>query len=229
MAGLAAKFDPKASGIFKGLGKAKASQSANYVRPGNLILRLDKFKVDKARKGEILAIEMTVLKVLGGGVPGKDPHTVYEAVTHLLPNFGNGQDMFLPNLKGFLENILDVPENELQDDEGLEQMCLQISNEDPANGPVQPMRGILIHLQATDITTKAGRPFTRIDYQREVPAAEALTTLDPAVVAWAYPDHGLQRRAVYETTMAEALAAGKTPAEASALATAAKDAFVPTA
>jgi len=225
---LAAKFDPKAAGIFKGLGKAKASQSANYLRPGNLILRLDKFKADKGRKGELLAIEMTVLKVLGGSVPGKDPHTVYEAVTHLLPNFGNGKDMFLPNLKGFLENILDVSEAELQDDEALEQMCLAISNEDPAAGAVQPLRGSILHLQATDITTRAGHPFTRVDYQREIPATEALQTLDPTVVAWAYPDHGLQRRAVFEVAMTDALAAGKTQAEANALAAAARDAFVPT-
>lgn len=203
-----ARFDAKLSGIFKGLGKVKAAQDANYILPGNYIVRLDRFKADQARKGPMVAIEMTVLAVLGSSQPQVDekPNQPMESVTHLIPNFGNGKDMFGPNVKAFVENVVGLPPEEANDDDKLEGYLLDLCAD------AQPMRGTVIHVEARQITTRSNTPFTKVSYQREVPAEEALKIIDPKVAEWAYPNNGLQRRVIFETAIAQ----GKTPAEAQA-------------
>lgn len=203
-------FNAKLSGLFKGMGKVKSSQDANYIKPGNYLVRLDRFKADKGRTGALVAIEMTCLAHVGKPAVGVETCAPLESMTHLIPNFGKGVDMFLPNVKAFIENILGVPPEEMTDDDKMEGYALLLADD------TQPLRGVVAHVEARQITTRAGTPFTKVSWQREVPAAEALGLLAPEIVAVAFPDNGLARRAAFEVALAEGLdnAAAKAKADA---------------
>lgn len=203
-------FNAKLSGLFKGMGKVKSSQDANYMKPGNYLVRIDRFKADKGRTGALVAIEMTCLAHVGPVAPGTEPHAPLESMTHLIPNFGKGVDMFLPNVKAFIENIIGVPPEEMSDDDKMEEYALTLASD------AQPLRGVVAHVEARQITTRAGTPFTKVSWQREVPAAEALKLLPPEILTVAYPDNALQRRAVFEAGMAEGLTPDQAKAKADA-------------
>jgi hypothetical protein len=144
-------------GVFSGIEKAKSRVSANYVRPGRYWAKLSRVKVDKNRTGRtFVAIEMQVARVLDDD-EGRG-HRIGENITHLMMT---DQDSFMGNMKAFISAVLDVPESDINTDEAVE-----IAGDD------NPLENTICELSARTIQTRAGNPFTEINYLREVPAIE---------------------------------------------------------
>lgn len=144
-------------GIFDGIDDAKPSASGNYIRPGHYFARIDGVRLVKKFTGEdFLAIEMNVVQVLddedGTG------HRVGEDITHLLKST---QPSFLGNVKQFICATLGCSPDEVGKAEA-----------DRVTSDEQPLAGIVIEFVARTTTTRAGKPFTKVTYKREVPAGE---------------------------------------------------------
>jgi hypothetical protein len=155
------KPDPRA--IFSGISAVKARVAANYMRPGRYWLRINRLKLDSNRKNvPFLAIEMQVCRVLDND--NGQGHKVGEDVTHMLMT---DNEMFMPNIKAALARILDVPSETITEEE-----CIAVAGDD------QPLANTVVEILATEIQTRAGNPFTQVDYKREVPIEEVAAGLD---------------------------------------------------
>jgi len=163
--------------LFNGMGDAKPSFAANYLREGHYVARIDRLKADQNRKKRtFLAIEMTVLFVLNNG-EGRG-HRAGESCTHMLMA---DQDSFLGNVKAFVSNVLGCTPEEVT-----EEACVDLCADD------QPMRGTLIEVIGVPIVTRQGKPFTRVNYKREVPASELIEVIDTKVKAIQFPGQLLE-------------------------------------
>lgn len=166
--------------VFAGVKEAKPSFAANYLSEGHYLLRIDRVKFGKTRKGdEFVAVETTVAHVWdnndGAG------HKIGENATHMLMC---KHDMFLPNFKAMIVNLLKCPETDITVD-----ACVQICDE-----ATQPFSGMLVEIIAKNIVTREGNDFTRIDYKRQVPAEEVAGLLSDEVKTRLFPDGELERK-----------------------------------
>lgn len=156
-------------GMFDKVEDAKASvDGGSYVRAGHYIARIDRVKADKSQQNndEFVAVEMTVLSTLpDGDIPvdadfnslGKENwHAAGEQFTHLMMT---KHASFLGNMKAFVANIGGMPEVEVDSD-----TCEEVTN--------GVFEGLFIELRARTIRTRAGKPFTKVGYVREVPPLE---------------------------------------------------------
>lgn len=169
-----------ASDIFKSLKDVKMRQAANYMRAGTYWCRIDAIKIDKNRKMAVfMAVEMTIVKVLDDD-QGRG-HKVGEGVCHMLMV---ANDSFLPNIKAMIAHIMDMRPEEIEARHA-EQICALD----------QPLTGTVVDVYARAITTKAGKPFTEINYRREVPPAEAAATLDAETQEVYFPNDALTKMA----------------------------------
>ena len=149
------------AGMFSGLAKATASRRASYEKPGHYIQMIERVKSDETRKNELfLAIEKRIVVAIEG------VHTTGEQVTHMMMK---KHDSFLPNVKAFLADILDINE-ESHSDEDFEQAMIDICCEEGETA--NPLGQMFIEVENQDVMTKANKPFTVINYKREVPAKE---------------------------------------------------------
>ncbi|MCP4897865.1 MAG: hypothetical protein GY906_12910 [bacterium] len=170
-----------APNLFSGIKDAKARLDANYERPGHYVLRIDALKIGRTRKGDdFMAVEKTVLHVLDDD-EGKG-HKVTENVTHMMMA---KHDSFLGNVKAMFAKLLDCATDDVDSD-----ACMAVCGDD------QPMSGMIIECKNRNITTKAGNPFTVINYIREVPAPELIETgmLDQRVLDLYFEGGSLLRR-----------------------------------
>lgn len=165
-------------GMFKGVEGAKASFDASYLRSGHYLLRIDRVKADKTRtKDDFLAVEMTVLHTFAdSSVHQADAskwHRPGESVSHLMMA---KHDSFLGNVKAMVSSLMGCHEAEVS-----EKDCEEISS------PEQPMGGMVIEVTGRDILTRAGKPFTKISYNREFPAADLVDVLDEKTLGTYFP------------------------------------------
>lgn len=170
--------------MFKGVEGAKASFDASYVGAGHYLCRIDRVKADKTRsKDDFLAVEMTVLHVFmdGAGEPAKW-HKAGSAVSHLMMA---KHDSFLGNVKAMVAAVMGVHESEVT-----EKDCEDLS------GAGQPLAGMVIELKAREILTRANKPFTKVTYEREFPAAELQDLLDAKILAAYFPGDTLEKMIV---------------------------------
>lgn len=134
---------------FGKVSEAKAQGSGNFIKPCDIIARIDKIKQGESRKGDaFVAIEMTVYHVFEGS------HSVGENVTHMLMQ---KHDSFLGNWKGAIMGITGGDDSEVTE----EASNAIVSDE-------QPLSNLIIRLGARNIQTKAGNDFTVVDYHGEV-------------------------------------------------------------
>lgn len=170
--------------MFGGVEAAKPMTQANYQRPGRYWQRINKCKTDRSRKNEdFAAIEMTIIKIINtDGV--QNPHRVGEDTTRMIMK---KQDQFLPEVKAFVCGCTGLPQEQVTE-----------ANCNMVFGPDQPLAGMIVEVNGYLITTRAGRPFTKVQFEREVKAAEALSVLDPQLVAHFFPGGALQRVAEHE-------------------------------
>lgn len=160
---------------FSRIGTIRASVNSSYYRAGRYLMHIDAFKVSDNRKGEgFVVFESTVVAVLSDVEAAKEPagaHRVGEKVSWLMKF---AADTTMPNLKAAILAITGVPEDQIT-----EQFMLELA------GNAQPLKGIFVEFENKVITTKAGKPFTRVaarrkwskaDVEANVPA-EVLTHL----------------------------------------------------
>lgn len=153
-------------GLFSGLSSAKARIQATYVRPSHFIARIDACKTGENRKNEgFFVVEMTVIHDCA---PDKYDmqtygHSVGERVSWMAMS---KHDSFLGNVKAFMANVLGLTGAEA---ENLgEEEAVQITSND------QPLAGTIIEVIAKNITTKAGNPFTAVNFVGEVQPQQML-------------------------------------------------------
>ncbi len=143
--------------LFAGISEAKARLDANYERPGHYYLRIDALKIGRSRRGDdFMAVEKTVIHVLDDD-EGK-AHKPGESVTHMMMA---KHDSFLGNVKAMVAKLLDCSVDSVTPD-----ACVMICGDD------QPLSGMVIECKNRNIMTRADKPFTVINYIREVPALE---------------------------------------------------------
>lgn len=180
------------AGMFDGIEEAKASFDANYMRAGHYIVRIDRVKADKSRKGDgFVAFEMTILHVFDDSEGDKAAlHRPGEPVTHMLME---KHDSFLGNLKSAIANCFGCDVTEVT-----KAVCVKVTGTDQALG------GMIVEVRNRDITTRAGNPFTKVSYVREVPAVELADVLSEKILGQFFPGDMLAEMIAEEEAADEA-------------------------
>jgi hypothetical protein len=146
------------AGIFDGMGEAKSRIDGNYVIPSHFLGRINRVKTGKNRKDEgFFVVEMTVIHDCEPDKyeRGNYGHAVGEEVSHMMMS---KHDSFLGNVKGFIGSTLDMPDEEIGEEE-----AMAVCAED------QPLAGTIIEVAARNTKTRAGNDFTVVNYKGEVP------------------------------------------------------------
>lgn len=152
------------AGIFEGIGQAKSRIDGNYVIPSHFLGRINRVKTGKNRKEEgFFVVELTVVHdcepdKYERGVYG---HAVGEEVSHMMMS---KHDSFLGNVKGFISNTLDMPDDEIGEEE-----AMAVCADD------QPLAGTIVEVAARNTKTRAGNDFTVVNYKGEVPLEDMLS------------------------------------------------------
>lgn len=175
--------------IFGGIAGTKASKDANYIRPGNYVLFIDRIKQDKNRQDvPFVAVETTVLAVLAKETNDDGvvvSHKAGESVTDMYMAGGKGAEMFLPNIKAMVMALVGCAEDDVD-----EEACKVMVSD------AQPMAGIVAKVQAREITTKGGNPYTKVSYQGVLTSSEFgelnIAVPEGAVFAEQIPGHAAQ-------------------------------------
>lgn len=147
--------------IFEGIGQAKASVGANYIRPSDYIVRIDRVKQDVSHKKiPFVAFELTILKVLleremtinESGEKRACPHKPGEQVSQLIMM---NHEMALPNLKAIVMALFGCDEEAVN-----AEICDQMVSD------AQPMAGMVAKVECVEIITKGKKePFTKPIYR----------------------------------------------------------------
>jgi hypothetical protein len=164
--------------IFANIKNAKARVDANYERAGRYYTRINSIKMIETRKnGEAMVIEQTVIAVLDNdnGLGHKEG----DQISHLMLV---KNDSFLGNVKAILGGICGQ-DPELVSSEDALAVC----------SDKQPLAGLVVEKLNRTIQTKAGKDFTVINYVREVPPKELLTSLDPKTIKAFWPNGELEK------------------------------------
>lgn len=174
--------------VFGGIGNAKASMDPSYCAPGKYLARIGEAKIDKTRGGDVFfAMEMDIVEVIenqyeqrtgvdGSGQPimvTKTGHRVGDPVSHFIPNYGGGKDLFLPNIKAMLNGVLafrGISLDGMSDAEQITFVKTVVGSDQPLKGLVVEWHGNLREKKKS--TDAAPDYFTRITYQRTVLDAE---------------------------------------------------------
>ena len=145
-------------GIFEGMGGAKSRMDSNYVIPSHFLARIDKCKIGKNRKDEgFFVVEMTVIHDCEPDKYQRSSfgHAVGEEVSHMMMA---KHDSFLGNVKGFISTTLDMPDDQIGEEE-----AIAVAADD------QPLAGTVVEVAARNTVTRAGNDFTVVNYKGEVP------------------------------------------------------------
>jgi hypothetical protein len=98
------------------------------------------------------------------------------------------QDTFAGNVKAMIAGITGAPAETITSEDAIE-----ISTDR------QPLANSIVEVAAKNVTTKAGNPFTAVDFIREIPPAEAIQSIPADVVAVAFPNNLLATLASQQT------------------------------
>lgn len=150
-------------GLFSGVNNARPNMGSNYARTGHYLALIRRVKQDKTRKGvEFIAVEMVNLKTLSAS-PNEEPHRVGEQFSWLVMG---DKDSFSGNVKAFIMNVAGVREDQVGEEE-----CVAIVSEQ------QPFGGLIVEMNNRLIQTKAGKPFTLVNFVRTLPPDEVRTLI----------------------------------------------------
>jgi len=145
-------------GLFDKIGEAKAKQDGDYMEAGNYLMRIDRVKQDQNRqKQDLVAVEMTVLKVLGTE-EGKKAHKPGESVTRIFPDYGKSKDYFLPEVKAFICAATGCDETEVNG----------AAVEAIVDPKTQPLAGTIVEVHNKTKLTQQGEPRVRTSFKRSV-------------------------------------------------------------
>ena len=179
--------------FFGGMSSVKGSKDGNYVRPGRYWMQIRALKaIVTAKMAETMIWEMVTIYVdpstaayspalKNAKVPSAGtapPHRVGEEVAWALQA---NQLSTRPNLKAALAAILyDGDEEKMNADATDQDLMVLFST--PC-----PIANMVVEVDANLITTRAGNPFTRVTFKREVPAEEVLATVPPETLNKFFP------------------------------------------
>ena len=178
---------------------ARAARGANYMRPGHYLARIEAVREDKAfKKGDYVAIEMTVVATFADAVQGFDYNRKVQ-----LPFHGVGEnvsDVIMQTniaaesrIKAFAMAAGDLTEEDFQSE------AYPGATIDELVGETQPVAGAVVEIRAQTVIKKESRAkaesaltnddiYTRLDYVRRVSFAETKTLLEPKVIDRLFPD-----------------------------------------
>lgn len=163
-------------GLFKGIGDAKVLD-ATYIKPCDVLMRIDMTKVGSNRKKEQFAfVEGTVIHCLSDS-----EHTVGESITQAMKVTS---DYFARDVKAFICAALGVD----QDTDSAE---VDAAAEQVFESGDNPLQGTVMHLKAIPITTKQGNPFTKVSWKGEVTPDRVKDLLTEGEIKRFYPDGAL--------------------------------------
>jgi len=132
-------------GSFKGIESAKVQQGGVYLLQGTYDLLIGSAKVGKSRKGEeFFAVDFEI---------EQSTHPDRPAGSQVSWMTMRRFDGYLPAVKGFLLAAMDAQEGDVT-----EEVC------DTAVGVDQPLAGQRVKAQVIDIVTRAGKPFTKVQF-----------------------------------------------------------------
>lgn len=137
-----ASIDPASGGVY-------------LKAPGIYVLRVAKVKVDEARAGfPYFLAEFDI-------VESSHPELLQGTRASWMATMKNAtyKDTFLANVKGFLLAVLQGSQPGFRSEQINDQVIMAVTGEQ------QPLTGMLVRAQATDISTKAGNPFTKVLFQ----------------------------------------------------------------
>ena len=163
--------------LFTDIKTAKGRIDANYVRPSHFLARIDACKTGETRKGDgFMVIEMTVIEDLAPNEfdQGTYGHRAGESVSHMMMA---KHASFLGNVKAFIKAVLQMDEDAIEPAHA-EAICADD----------QPLQHTIIEVVARETETRAGNPFTVVNYKGEVSATDL-------IARWSAQDEGLDARA----------------------------------
>jgi hypothetical protein len=159
------------SSVFAGIERAEVFGRAQHIRPGLHRIRIDELLVKRSAKVKTsyFIVEGTIVSSVGGRpttakelpagtkVPVSEPHQPGDKVSWIQDA---AQTPFLSNVKGFaLALAPGATEADIT-----EASLLEMVNNDPSRGPVQPCAGILVDCDAFMTVTGKGGDFTAITW-----------------------------------------------------------------
>lgn len=154
--------------LFSGIQAAKPVANANYLSHGSYWLQIQSCKIKPDRKQvPMFVMDAKILRKFGA----EGAHDVGEEACHLVKR---DSDYWLSEIKGII-----MAATGLAEDQVTEAVCEQ------AIQPDQPLAGIVLEYQGTQVETKASTPedpkyFTKRFYKRVVSYKELAEGLDEA-------------------------------------------------
>ena len=158
--------------FFQGLKGAKASSRSGFLNPGHMILRVDRVRKSVSQQDgqDQIHAEQTVLAQLTTVAPKFPNGTSAELnqpgqkVAHRFKGGNKMKDeMAAADYKAFIMGCTGQPESAIDDSDG-----------EAVIGPDNPLGGKFVEVNAVAGKTKAGMPFTYINYLRPVSAARVM-------------------------------------------------------
>lgn len=139
-----------------------ASGGGVYLKaPGIYTLRVAKVKVDEARAGfPYFLAEFDIVESSHADLP--QGTRVSWMATMKNATF---KDTFRANVKGFVLAVIQGGQPGFRSEQINDQVIAAVTSEQ------QPLTGMLVRAQASDITTRAGTPFTKVLFQPAQPQA----------------------------------------------------------
>lgn len=177
-------------GLFKGIGSARPMLDSEYIKPGRYMVRIDKTKFFQNRKKiNRFGVEMTVVHIIDNA-QGQG-HSIGNSVTYI---FRPESDYFQGEMKAFISCVLGIPHEQITEDDITEAGVEMFVKDEKI------LTGSVLEFTARNVVTQKDTDFTRVAFNRVLPAAEALTVLPENIVASFFPGQYLERRAAAEAS-----------------------------
>lgn len=138
-------------GLFGGIKSAKYSDGGVYILPGVGRIEIIAVKYLKTRKGQDAFI--VECKMVESSNPQRLPGCVCTWMVTM------DKEPALGNIKQFIQTIVPAADFDVLTEDQCEQLVLGICDE-----KLNPLKGKFARFAATEITTKANRPFTKVKW-----------------------------------------------------------------
>lgn len=132
-------------GMFSGISEAKYSEGGNYIKPGVFRLKVSKCIGKKLRTNkQAFIVEFNVIE------SDNAEHRVGSEVTWMVTM---DKEPALGNIRQFIAAVMEVDIEEVN-----EEVAELVVGED------NPLASKIVRASAVNITTKAGKPFTKVKF-----------------------------------------------------------------
>jgi hypothetical protein len=152
-------------GVFGKIGEAKYSEGGVYLKPGVFRLEIQKVKFQKTRKGqEAFLVEFLVLDSTNPEHP-KGSAVTWMVTMDKEPAMGNVKQFIATAFHDKLIELKIPVEGHM---DAIDEATAELVISDQ-----QPLTGKVVRASANNITTKAGRPFTKVKFLADAAGHDA--------------------------------------------------------